>query len=140
MRCALITLLLLAGCRHTGAYVWADQFPEAPRPAGYQVVVGDLLFVRVLGHDDMSGRVRVRSDGRISIPVLQDVPAAGMTPGALADTLRDGLKDYVSHPVVTVTVEEPRPLTVSVTGEVVRPGVYPLEMPAGVLQALASPG
>jgi polysaccharide export outer membrane protein len=141
MRSAWIaTLVVLAGCRHTGPYVWADEYRDPPRPAEYQIVPGDLLFVRVLNHDEMSGRVRVRSDGRISIPFLQDLPAAGITPGALADQVREGLKDYVAHPVVTVTVEEPKPLTVSVTGEVVRPGVYPLDVPAGVLQALASAG
>jgi polysaccharide export outer membrane protein len=120
--------------------VWADQYPVAPRSADYLIGSGDLLSIRVLNHDEMSTRVRVRSDGRISVPFLQDLAVAGRTPAALADKLREDLTQYVNHPVITVTVEEPKPLTVSVTGEVMRPGVYPVEMPAGVLQAIASAG
>ncbi len=132
--------VLLAGCRHSGAYVWADQFRDTPRPAEYQIENGDVLSIRVLGHEEMSTRVRVRTDGRISVPFLQDTSAAGLTPDALASKLREDFTQYVNHPVVTVTVEELKPLTVSVTGEVMRPGVYPLDSPAGVLQALASAG
>jgi polysaccharide export outer membrane protein len=141
MRASLLTMAaLLAGCLHSGPYVWADEFPDVPRPADYQIASGDLLSVRVLGHEEMSTRVRVRSDGRISVPFLQDESAAGLTPGALTDKLREDLTQFLNHPVVTVTVEEFKPLTVPVTGEVVRPGVYPLDPPAGVLQALASAG
>ncbi|TMA28586.1 MAG: polysaccharide export protein [Deltaproteobacteria bacterium] len=141
MRAALIAMVALAaGCRHSGAYVWADEFNDPPRSADYQIAAGDLLSIRVVGHEEMSTRVRVRTDGRISVPFLQDENAAGVTPGALADKLRDDFTQYVNRPVVTVSVEEFKPLTVSVTGEVMRPGVYPLDTPAGILQALASAG
>jgi polysaccharide export outer membrane protein len=133
--------LLLASCRHTGNFVWVDELRSArPAATDYQVVPGDVISVRVLNHDDMSGKVRVRSDGRISLPIVGDVAAAGMTPTALADKLRGDLKDYVNNPTVTVTVDEPKPFTISVTGEVMRPGVYPLDVPASLLQALASAG
>src|SRR5439155_5950864 len=120
--------------------VWADQYSDTPRAPDYQIGSGDLLAIRVLGHEEMSTRARVRTDGRISVPFLQDLDAAGQTPGALADKLREDLKEYVNHPVVTVTVEESKPLTVSVTGEVMHPGVYPLDVPANLLQAIASAG
>jgi polysaccharide export outer membrane protein len=136
----IVGFVLLAGCRHAGNYLWADEYGEAPHAPGYQIATGDLLSIRVLSHDELSGRVRVRTDGRISVPYLQDLLAAGLTPSALADKLRDDFTQFINHPFVTVTVEEPRPLTVSVTGEVVRPGVYPFDPPAGVLQALASAG
>jgi polysaccharide export outer membrane protein len=139
-RSVLLITLLLASCRHAGAYVWADEYAEALRDPGYQISSGDLLSIRVLNHDELSARVRVRSDGRITVPYLQDLPAAGLVPTELADKLRDGLTAFVNHPYVTVIVEEPKPTTVSVTGEVVRPGVYPFDAPAGVLQALASAG
>src|SRR5439155_24294835 len=58
----------------------------------------------------------------------------------VSDKLRNEWAEFVKNPVVTVTVDEPRPLLVSITGEVTRPGVYPLETPAGVLQAIASAG
>jgi polysaccharide export outer membrane protein len=128
------------GCKHAGSYVWADQFHGAPQAAEYELTPGDLLSIRVLGHDEMSTRARVRADGRISVPFLQDLVVAGMTPSALGDKLRDDFTKFVNHPVVTVTVEEPKPLTVAVTGEVARPGTYPLDQPAGVLSALASAG
>jgi polysaccharide export outer membrane protein len=121
--------------------VWVDQYQSAPLPeAGYAIGAGDVLSVRVLGHDEMSGRVKVRSDGRISLPFLNDLEVAGQTPAALGEKLRREFKEFVANPVVTVTLDEPRPFTVSITGEVTRPGVYPLESPAGVLQALASAG
>lgn len=134
--------VLGAGCSHEGPYVWVDQYqaPAQAPDAAYLIGPADLLAVRVLGHEEMSGRVRVRSDGRISLPFLDDLPAAGRSPGELAGQLRAAFKEYVNNPVVTVTVEEPRPSTVSVVGEVMRPGVYPIDPRAGVLQALASAG
>ena len=88
----------------------------------------------------MSARAKVRSDGRIAIPYLNDVEIANQAPDDVAEKLRKKLIEFVNRPIVTVTVDEPRPFTVPVTGEVTRPGVYPLETPAGVLQALASAG
>jgi polysaccharide export outer membrane protein len=138
---ALAAAVLAPACGHTGKYVWVDQYgTAAPAAPEYIVGPGDVLSVRVLGHEEMSSRVRVRSDGRISLPLLNDLEVAGKTPEAVGEKLRDAWTDYVKNPVVTVTVDEPRPLLVSITGEVTRPGVYPLEAPAGVLQAIASAG
>ena len=139
---ALISTILAApGCRHTGAYVWVDEYRvDKPAEPGYQLGSGDLVSVRVLGHDEMSSRVRVRSDGRISLPFLDDLPVDGRRPAEIAEKLRADFRQFVLNPVVTVTVEEPRPFTVSVAGEVTRPGVYPVDPQAGVLQALASAG
>jgi polysaccharide export outer membrane protein len=135
-------LLAAAGCKHTGAYVWVDDFRSTPPnpEAGYLLGPGDLLSVRVLGHEEMSSRVRVRPDGRISLPFLNDLPVAERDPAAVAEKLRADFREFVVNPIVTVTVEEPRPFTVSVAGEVTRPGVYPIDPHAGVLQALASAG
>jgi len=131
----------LASCKHAGEYVWVDQYggARAADPV-YEVAPGDLVAVRVLGHDDLSTRAKVRADGRISIPYLDDVEVGGQAPAKIAEKLRREFIQFVAHPVVTVTVDEPHPFTVPVTGEVTRPGVYPLDSPAGVLQALASAG
>jgi polysaccharide export outer membrane protein len=137
---AILAALLASACRHAGSYVWVDQYPSAAPPGEYAIGPGDVLSVRVLGHDEMSSRVKVRTDGRISLPFLNDLDVAGQSPPAVADRLRTGFKDFVNNPVVTVTVDEPRPFTVSITGEVARPGVYPLDQPASVLQAIASAG
>lgn len=134
-------LALLGGCRHTGAFTWVDDVPVEPAVAEYQIVRGDTLSVRVWGQDGMSARTRVRDDGKISLPFLHDVEVAGYTPPVLAQQLQTRLKDFLANPVVTISLEEPRPFTVSVMGEVSRPGVVQLERSnPGVLPALASAG
>jgi polysaccharide biosynthesis/export protein len=132
---------LASGCAHdTGRYVSVDDYTEPSTEAEYVIKTGDMLFVRVFQQDNMSARSRVRADGKISLPFLNDVAAAGATPQALAATLQTRLKEFLSNPVVTVSLEEVRQLNVPVLGEVTRAGNYPLEHGAGVLQALASAG
>jgi polysaccharide biosynthesis/export protein len=138
--------LLLAvtalGCSGVGQYVWADSVPEAPADAGgeYRLARGDLIYVRVFNQDPLSGRTRVRPDGQVTIPFVNDVPAAGRTTQELAKTLEVRLLDFIKAPVVTVFLEELGPSQLSVIGEVARPGVYPLERGQGVLRALAAAG
>jgi polysaccharide export outer membrane protein len=139
----LLAALLCGGCRTLGDYIWVDDVPiEQPRSSGdeYVIAVGDLLSVRVWNQDAMSARVRVRTDGRISLPFLNDVEAAGSQPAALARRIQTRLKDFVVNPVVTISLEEPKPVQVSVLGEVTRPGVYTMEPNAGVLNAIAAAG
>lgn len=133
--------LLLASCGTSGRYIRAEDLPPAPAETEYRVARGDVLGVRVWNQENMSvEEARVREDGRISMPFLQDVSAAGQTPTELAQRIQAQLKAYVVNPVVTVTVVEMQPLRVSVTGEVMRPGVYDLDRGAGVLSALAAAG
>jgi polysaccharide biosynthesis/export protein len=131
--------LLCACAAQLGKFVWAEDYAESPA-AEYVIAPGDVIMVRVFTQDNMSGRVRVRSDGKVSLPFLNDVEAAGQTPSALARDLQARLKSFINAPVVTVSLEETRPLSVSVLGEVAKPGAYPFETGAGVLQALASAG
>jgi polysaccharide export outer membrane protein len=135
-------LSLLCGCAHGGAFVWVDGYAVADPPASgaYTIQDGDLIRVQVWNQDAMSTRARVRSDGRISVPFLKDVEVAGKTPAALASELERMLKEYVVQPAVYVVVEESKPATVSVIGEVGRPGVYPLDAGAGMAQTLAAAG
>ena len=144
LRTSVFGLLLAAtACAPNGPYVWADDYiaaVEKEPPKGYLIAVGDLVAVRVFGHDDLSVRERVRDDGKISLPILKDVDAAGLAPQVLGEQVRARLKDYVNAPVVTVTVAESRPLIISVLGEVTRPGQYTLEKGSGALEALASAG
>ncbi len=138
--------LVLMACTGVGRFVWVDEYRESPRErtsaaAGYVIAPGDVLNVRVFDKENMSApRARVRSDGKVSLPFLNDVDAAGYTPAALVERLQAALKAFVIEPVVTVAVEEARPCLISVVGEVTRPGVYPLEDCGGPLQALASAG
>jgi polysaccharide export outer membrane protein len=138
----LMLLLAAAGCKTAGEYVTADDLPAVPAAADREYVIqpGDTIGVRVWGQDNLATRGKVRPDGKISIPFVNDVQAAGSTPAALAKKIQAGLKDFLVNPVVTVTLEEPRALQVSVLGEVARPGTFVLDQNAGVLQAIAMAG
>jgi polysaccharide export outer membrane protein len=132
-----------AACSHTQPYVWADDLPATMvegAPTVYAIQPGDLVSIRVWNQDNMSTRVRVRDDGKISVPFLNDVQAANKLSTALAHEIEIGLKPYLNNPIVTVTIEEVRPLTVSVLGEVAKPGSFAVGNGAGVLQALAAAG
>jgi len=138
---ALATSLLACGAPRS--YLWVDEVsePPPPDPAEYHIAPGDVLSVRVWNQESMStARAGVREDGRISLPFLQDVEVAGMTTAELSTRLAVKLKAYVVNPVVTVALEERRPLRVSVLGEVTRPGEYELALGSGILHALAAAG
>jgi len=131
--------LAATGCRATDTnFIWVDRFPEPPPETAYAIAIGDTLSVRVYNQEGMSAKAKVRSDGMISLPFLNDVEAAGDTPAVLAQRIQVRLKDFLANPVVTVALDEARPLEVSVVGEVLRPGLYRLEPGAGVLTALAA--
>jgi len=132
----------LPACKSVGDYVWVDSLPTARRPVetDYVISPGDVISVRVWSQDGMSARARVRSDGKISLPLLNDVEAAGVTPTALAKRLQTRLKEFLANPVVTVSLEERKLLAVPVLGEVTRKGTYELEPGSGILQALAAAG
>jgi len=128
-------------CSGPGKYVWVDAYdapPQSEKP--YVIAPGDVILVRVLGQDQISTRGRVRSDGKISLPLLNDVKVAGLTPIALSSELRKQLKDFIKDPLVTVSLEETAPPTIYVIGEVAKPGVYPLDKGGGVLSALVNAG
>ncbi|HVP67269.1 MAG TPA: polysaccharide biosynthesis/export family protein [Anaeromyxobacteraceae bacterium] len=138
--CAL--LALAPACKHSGDYVWVDDLPQTPQAADKEYVIqpGDTISVRVWNQEGMSAKARVRQDGKISLPFLNDVEAAGIPPNVLARRLQARLKDFIVNPVVTISLEEPKPIQVSVLGEVTRPGILQLEPGSGVIQALATAG
>jgi len=123
-------------------FVWVYEWRE-PGPVSkgeYVIGVGDLLNVLVWDQEKMSARVRVRSDGHVSLPFLDDVPAEGLTPVALARSLEERLKQFIVTPQVTVVIDEAKPLSVSVLGQVEEPGLYNLDPGARIAQALAAAG
>ena len=137
--------LVAVGCSSAtqGPFVWVDALPptETAAPLGQYVIgPGDALNIQVWDQDKMSAHARVRSDGQISLPFLNDVPAAGKTPVTLARDLESRLKNLIVTPQVTVAVEEPMPLRISVLGEVLEPGLHNIDPGAGVAQALAAAG
>ncbi len=140
---AALSALTVAGCSTaSGSYTWVDSYVQPPRTADrdYVLAPGDLVSVRVYNQESMGGRMRVRGDGKITLPFVNDIQAAGLTTTALARQVEKRLKDFVVSPVTTVVLEEARPVEVYVLGEVVRPGRYAIEQDGSVLQALAAAG
>jgi polysaccharide export outer membrane protein len=135
--------LALSACRFTGEYVKVDDYRQPPETSDQEYVIrpGDILQIRVMGQEAVSSaRAKVRPDGKVSVPLLADVTAAGVTPAALARQIQGQLARFIVNPAVTVSLEEPRAMMVSVLGEVAKVGSYPLEQGSGVLEALAVAG
>ena len=108
--------------------------------ADYRLVPGDKLRIEVYKDPQISQTLQIRPDGKITVPLVGDVAAAGRTPVALRDSITTSLKEYITNPVVTVIVVEFEPQSVSVMGEVQRPGPVPIKGKLSVLEALAVAG
>lgn len=107
----------------------------------YQIGIGDILEITTWKEPDFTREnVMVRADGKISFPLLNDFPAAGLSPMELKYNIEKGLEAYVSHPVVTVHVTNPVSQKFYILGEVKRTGEYPLVKHLTVLQAFALAG
>lgn len=123
----------------------ADPVTEVPNlkrvPASeersYVIGPDDLLQIVVWKNESLSKEVRVRPDGKITLPLINDVQAAGMTPPALRDVISKRLEKFVEVSGVTVMVKEINSSKVSVLGQVKKPGIYPLRSDLTVLDAIA---
>src|SRR5215469_12477293 len=116
--------------------------PQQPPQIGPSYVIGadDTLFISVWKEPDLTNSLPVRADGMISMPLLNDVQAAGLTPMQLAASITEKLKKYVEDPHVTVVVTQMNSQKVYLTGEVLHSGMMVLTPGMTVLQALASGG
>ena len=107
----------------------------------YEIGAGDILEITTWKEPDFTREeVLVRLDGKITFPLLNDVQAAGLTTLDLKGVIENGLKDYVSNPVVTVNVRQPLSKQFYILGEVLNTGEYPLVKHLTVLQAFAVAG
>jgi polysaccharide export outer membrane protein len=116
--------------------------PKKPATDDPNYVIGpqDVLDISVWKEPELTRPVPVRPDGKISMPLLNDVQAAGRTPLQLAADITAGLKKFVTDPQVTVIVTTINSQRVFILGEVTRAGAYPLLPNMTVLQALSSAG
>jgi polysaccharide biosynthesis/export protein len=136
-------LLALSACYTPGRFIWVDDYREPPslQDEGYIIRKGDRLYIKVWNQNELTtDNALVRDDGRITLPLVNDVDAAGLTPPVLSRRLEELLKPMVNSPAVTVRVTEPKKLQVAVLGEVKGPGMKELDAGSGVLQALATAG
>jgi polysaccharide biosynthesis/export protein len=111
-----------------------------PLPAGYVIGPEDVLSVIFWRDKDMSSDVTVRPDGRITLPLINEVQASGMTPEQLRDTLMSAAAKYVEDPNVSVVVKAINSRKVFITGQVAKPGAYTLAAPTTVMQLIAIAG
>jgi polysaccharide export outer membrane protein len=113
---------------------------RAAEDPAYKIGAQDLLKIDVWKEEQLTRTAPVRPDGKITLPLLNDVQAAGLTPMELAGVICDQLKKYINNPQVTVSVTEINSRRVYLTGEVSKAGAYALLPHMTVLQALSSGG
>jgi polysaccharide export outer membrane protein len=130
-----------------GAFAQDIKVDEKPSSIGtthpneYQIGIGDILEITTWKEPDLSRiNILVRADGKISFPLLNDFPAAGLSPMELKYNIETGLQAFIEHPLVTVHVVDPVSQKFYILGEVMRTGEYPLVKHLTVLQAFALAG
>lgn len=109
-------------------------------PNTYKIGPGDVVNIRVWREPELASQQAVRPDGKITMPLIGDVVAVDMTPNQIATQITTQLKEYIVNPSVMVAVVQVRSKKYTITGEVGRPGSYPLLVPTTVLDALTNAG
>jgi polysaccharide biosynthesis/export protein len=149
-----LALLIVIACFTAGLPAAADQRPQATArpmaagaeradpvpPPGYTIGPSDRLSIVFWRDTEISSEVVVRPDGLISLPLLNDVAAAGLTPDQLRERLLAAAARFIDEPAATVVVKEINSRRVFITGSVEKPGSYPLNGPTTVLQLIATAG
>jgi polysaccharide export outer membrane protein len=119
----------------------ADTVRPAAVSSDYRLTTGDKLRIDVYKDQQLSQSLQIRPDGKITLPLVGDVVAAGHTSMELRDSIANALKEYIANPVVTVIVVETTPQVVYVQGEVSKPGVFALvNGHLSIIQAIAMAG
>lgn len=150
----LALLILMSGCFRVLNTPPAAKGPAAKSPAqaseqrgggvsvsgDYILGAEDILEVLVWRNEGLSRTVLIRPDGKISLPLIGDLQAAGLTTTQLRDSIKKHLEDYKETPEVSIIVREINSLSVFVTGEVVHPGKLQLRSDTTLLQALSLAG
>lgn len=129
---------LVAGCAGPGPTPPPEEAPGTRE--AYVIGIPDILKIVVWRNPDLSVEVPVRRDGKISVPLVDDVQAEGLTPHELKEVLTEALAEYVTAPDVTVIVQQTNSHTVTVVGGVARSGQIPLTRQMRVLEAIATMG
>jgi polysaccharide biosynthesis/export protein len=141
--CGVLSLIVVAtvalgavGC----AEKRVDYTLDLIEPSEFLLGPEDVLRVMVWKSPDLSGEVAIRPDGTITMPLIGDMPASGLTANVLAKHIADLLTEYMSSPIVTVQVKEVNSYFIYVLGEVMKPGKYPLKSYANVMQGISLAG
>jgi polysaccharide biosynthesis/export protein len=151
LRCSFAAIAgLVVGLATTAAAQQTTTKPEAAQstngtpasavPADYVIGERDVLTIVFWKEKDLSAEVMVRPDGKISLPMLNDIVAVGLTPEQLAEQVAKSATKFVRDPSATVMVKAVNSRRVYVIGEVANPGAFPISSDMNVLQALAEAG
>jgi polysaccharide export outer membrane protein len=143
----MVLVMMLLCAAFAGAQNSSDSSKDAPAKeplpqtsASYVIGADDQLHVSVWREPDLTNTMPVRADGMISLPLINDVQAAGLTPMQLAASITEKLKKYITDPHVTVEVIQMNSQRIYITGEVLHPGAMTRTPDMTVLQALATAG
>jgi polysaccharide biosynthesis/export protein len=154
----LIFTLILSVCLVSVAYSQSSKAQKEIKPAAtnteavqgvpagpvddsnYIIGPEDLIQVFVWKEPELTQTLAVRPDGKISLPLLNDLTASGQTTLQLKERITNGLKQYIAEPTVTVIVQSARSRKASIMGEVARPGTYFINGPTNVLQLISLAG
>jgi polysaccharide export outer membrane protein len=141
----MFTLLLVTSLAYPQAdkEILSKKEPQAEVAVdGDQYMIGpeDVLYIHVWKEEALTRTVPVRMDGKISLPLVQEIKAAGLTPLQLKEVLMRKLKEFIENPIVSVTVMEANSYKVYVTGQVRSPGVYRLRSETTVFQIISLAG
>ena len=117
-----------------------DMSRTAPANSSYVIGDNDVLSINVWNEPDLKQLIPVRPDGKISLPLVGDIEAAGRTPSQLQNDITSKLHTYINHPDVTVIVQQINSKKFNILGRVMKPGAYPLSSTTTVLDAIAQAG
>jgi polysaccharide export outer membrane protein len=109
-------------------------------PKSYVIGPEDVLYISVFHENELTRAASVRPDGKITMPLIGDLQAAGLTPERFSAQMKQALSSFIHNPDVTITVAQVNSKRYTVAGEVMRPGPYPLVLPTKVFDALSSVG
>lgn len=123
-----------------GEKVEVPPMAAAIDPKSYMIGSQDVVFVKVWREQELTGLYTVRPDGKISMPLAGDIAADGITPEALKDRIVTALAVYMTRPEVMIEIRQVNSKRYHITGEVGRPGAYPLITATTVLEALSLAG
>lgn len=132
-----VALLSLPACRATLSGPWP---PIEATVQEYRIGPGDVIRVAVFGNNDLSSRVTVRPDGRITLPLLGEISATGKTVNEVTREITEGYRRFVQDARVAVVIEEVHSYRIFVLGKVTRPGEFESRTPLTITQAMALAG
>jgi polysaccharide export outer membrane protein len=140
MMSILVLVMFLTGCSQKGLGTIPSDESKGGERSEYIIGPEDVLGIHVWREQNLSATVTVRSDGKVSLPLINDVEAAGLTPLQLQEILINRLREFIDNPNITVVVQEANSYKVIVSGQVRTPGVQRLRSETTLLQIIPMAG